>query len=272
VNLRALASAGTVLLMLALVPLAASAGTISISLATRVTPAATAVRVELDLRNGGDEAARDLTPTIEFQGRIVAGSALATLDPASSQTVSFDVPLAGTVPPRGGWPVLVRVRYTDAGGYPFEAIHVDLARFGEVSAAPDVRLTVPDARVETETTIQARIDRGAFDGPIRLGFATPAGVIVTPRIVTLEPDADATVPLTVAVAGATLTSRLPLVTMAEFDTVDGHHTVTAVSTIEIGPSGSGTRTRVAVLAILVLSALAVWAIVTRLARRRGVDL
>jgi hypothetical protein len=257
--------------LLALVPLTASAGTISIALATRTTPGATVLRVELDLRNSGDEAALNLTPTVEFQGRIVAGSALATLDPGSPLTLSFDVPLAGAVPPRGVWPVLVRVRYTDGGGYPFEAIHVDLARFGDAGTASGVRLTVPDARVETETTIRARVDRGAVDVPIRLGFATPTGVIVTPRIVTIDPGADATVPLTIAVMGATLASRLPLVTMAEFDTADGHQTVTAVSVIAIGPSGSGTRTRVVVVAVLVLSA-AIGAIVTRLARRRRVQL
>jgi hypothetical protein len=262
VRLRAWGSA----LLLALVPLTASAGTISISLATRITPGATVLRVDLDLRNTGDEPARNLVPTVEFQGRIVAGTALTTLDPASPQTVSFDVPLAGAVPPRGVWPVLVRVRYTDGGGYPFEAIHVDLARFGEAGAVSDVRLTVPDARVETETTIRMRVDRGDAEGLIRIGFATPTGVIVTPRIITIEPGADATVPLTIAVMGATLTSRLPLVTMAEFDTADGHQTVTAVSAIEIGPSTGGSR--VMVIAILVTVTLMIWAATVFVARGR----
>jgi hypothetical protein len=252
--------------LLALVPLTASAGTISIALATRTTPGATVLRVELDLRNSGDEAALNLTPTVEFQGRIVAGSALATLDPGSPLTLSFDVPLAGAVPPRGVWPVLVRVRYTDGGGYPFEAIHVDLARFGDAGTASGVRLTVPDARVETETTIRARVDRGAVDVPIRLGFATPTGVIVTPRILTIEPGADETVPLTIAVMGATLASRLPLVTMAEFDTADGHQTVTAVSAIEIGPSDG--RSRIWVVAILFVASLATWAAVAAVTARR----
>lgn len=265
-SVRVRAWGGLALFLLIGFPQTTSAGTISIQLATRVIHGVASLRVELDLRNTGDEAARNLVPTVEFQGRIVPGTALTTLDPGSPQTVSFDVPLVGAVPPRGVWPVLVRVRYTDGGAYPFEAIHVDLARFGEAGTAPGVRLTVPDANVEAETTIRMRVDRGDAEGPIRIGFATPTGVIVTPRIITIEPGADATVPLTISAMGATLTSRLPLVTMAEFDMADGHHTVTAVSTIDIGPSTGGSR--VMVIAILVTATLMIWAATRYFARAR----
>jgi len=252
--------------LLVLLPGVAPAGTISIVLATRVLVGASSVRVELDLRNQGDEAALNVVPTVEFQGRVVPGDTRSSLAPLSRQTVTFDVPFDGAASPRGVWPALVRVRWTDASGHPFEAIHVDLARFGESSAASAVGIDVPDARVDTETTIRARIDRGGVDGPIRLGFATPTGVIVTPRIVTIEAGADSTVALTIVTTGATVTSRLPLVTMAEYDTVDGHQTVTAVSAIDIGPSGGGSR--IQVITILIVAAIVGGAVIAVRTRRQ----
>lgn len=262
----ALHRAGLLLLVLLLVPLPVHAGTISLVLATRIVPGAGAIRVELDLGNRGDEAALNVVPTVEFQGRVGEAPAIAALQPSLTQTIVFEVPLTGGTMPRGGWPVLVRLRYTDAAGYPFEALHVDVARFGEHVTPTRLRVDVPDVRVETETTIRARVDRGGVEGPIRFGFATPAGVVVTPRIFTLEPGADTTVALTIATMGATLTSRLPLVTMAEYDTADGHHTVTAVSTIDIGPSSTGSR--VMVIAILVAATLTAWGSIAVAARRR----
>jgi hypothetical protein len=252
--------------LLVLLPGAALAGTISIVLATRVSASASSVRVELDLRNQGDEAALNVQPTVEFQGRVVPGDTLPSLAPLSTRTVTFDLPLAGAASPRGVWPVLVRVRHTDSSGYPFEAIHVDLARFGEAGAASVVRIDVPDARVETETTIRARIDRGDVAGPVRIAFATPTGVLVTPRIVTFEPGADSTVAVTIATTGATVTSRLPLVTMAEYDTADGHQTVTAVSAIDIGPSDGGSR--IQMIAILIVVAIVGGAVIALRTRRQ----
>lgn len=224
------------------------------------------MRVELDLRNQGDEAALNVVPSVEFQGRVVPGQTIPSLAPLSPRTVTFDLPLAGAASPRGVWPVLVRVRHTDSSGYPFEAIHVDLARFGDGSAAAALRIDVPDARVETETTIRLRIDRGDVDGPIRMAFAAPTGVRVTPRIVTLEPGTDSTVALTITTTGATLTSRLPLVTMAEYDTVDGHQAVTAVSAIDIGPSDGGSR--IQVIAILIVVAIVGGAVIAFRRRRQ----
>ena len=254
------------LLLLLVAPTAVSAGTISLVLATRVVAGAAGLRVELDLNNRGDEAALNVVPMVEFQGRVGEAPAIAALQPSLPQTIVFDVPLTGGTMPQGVWPLLVRLRYTDAAGYPFEAVHVDLARFGEGGESSRLRIDVPDARVETETTIRVRVDRGDVDGPIRFGFATPTGVVVTPRVFTLEPGADTTVALTIATMGATLTSRLPLVTLAEYDTADRHHTVTAVSAIDIGPSPGGSR--VMVIAILVVAALTAWGAIAVVARRR----
>lgn len=257
---------GLLLLILLLAPPPVHAGTISLVLATRILPGAETIRVELDLNNRGDEAALNVVPMVEFQGRVGEAPAIAALQPSLAQTIVFEVPLAGGTLPRGAWPLLVRLRYTDAAGYPFEAVHVDLARFGETGEPSRLQIDVPDVRVETETTIRASVDRGDVDGPIRFGFATPAGVVVTPRIFTLEPGADTTVALTIATTGATRTSRLPLVTIAEYDTADGHHTVTVVSGIDIGPSPGGSRAMV--IAVLVAATLTAWGAIAVAARRR----
>lgn len=254
------------LFLLLTAPAAVSAGTISLVLATRLVPGPASLRVELDLINRGDEAALNVVPMVEFQGRVGEAPAIAALQPALAQTVVFELPLTGQTTPKGVWPLLVRLRYTDAAGYPFEAVHVDLARFDESGGPSPLRVDVPDARVETETSIRVRVDRGGIDGPIRFGFATPAGVVVTPRVFTLEPGADSTVALTIATMGATPASRLPLVTMAEYDTADRHHTVTAVSAIDIGPSPGGSR--VMVIAILAVSALACWGAIVFAGRNR----
>jgi len=250
------------LALLVLVPALAYGAMIQMSIATRVVVEPSGLRVELDLRNQGDEPALEVVPSVEFQGRIVAGASLAALDPASPRTVVIEVPFAGPTQPRGRWPVLVRVSYTDSAGRPFDAIHVDVARFGDDIAPSSVRLAVPDARVDTEVTIRVRLARRDVSEPIRLAFATPAGVAITPRVITHDPGTPAEVPVSIAAMGATATSRLPLVTIAEYETSEGHQTITAVSMIDIGPSADGAR--IQVIAILLGTALVGWgAIVIR---------
>jgi hypothetical protein len=125
---------------------------------------------------------------------------------------------------------------------------------------------VPDVHVETESRVDVRVDRGGTAQTIRLGFAVPAGLVVTPRVFMLEPGTVPVVPLVVMNAGATATSRLPLVAIAEYDTPDGHVTSTAVAIVEIGPPPSHARTLV--LAGLVGLFVVTWAAMLVAIRRR----
>ena len=245
-----------------------AAETIQMSVATRVIPGPSSVRVEIDVMNGGDEPARQVVPSVEFQARVVTGEAFEALAPAVPRTISIDVPLDGASRPMGRWPVLVRVAYVDSLGRPFEAIHVDTAVFDVSAPSSDLRIILPDVSTESTADIAVRLDRGSVTEPVRLAFGTASGVTVTPQAVVHQPDSASSVRATISNIAMPEGSQLPLIAIAEYDTQAGHQTVTAVSTITIGPSDS--RSRLVVIAVLLAVTIVAWGVIAALAvvRRR----
>lgn len=245
----------------------ASAGTIQLLVASRVTTGVDPMRVEIDVRNQGDEAASNVVPIVRFRERTLTGEVVDTIDPSAERTIGLAIPVPDTAQWRGQWPIVVRVRYTDAGGAVHEAIHVTLARFGGAAEASGVRLHAADARFDEQVRVNVRVAVDDPGGDVRLRFVAGAGLVVSPGDVTVAPGSrGATVPVTVTNVSAARGSRLPFAAIAEVNTAGGHQAAVATSMLEIGTPPAPWRDRIAIVLFLVFAGA--WGAILLRARRR----
>jgi hypothetical protein len=246
-------------------PLAAAAGTISISVEVRPTLRPGTLAVALTVSNSGDEAAASVLPTVQFGGKEVRGTRQESLAPGSRIDTVIDVPFVATP---GQWPLVTTVDYADPNGYPFQALQVALIAAGEATPSLVVLTELDTSPVRESAAIQARVKSlsdAAHQAQVR--FITPRGLEVAPptHALPLAPWADAVAEARAINRGALPGSRYPVFATIEYDDAGVHHAALSRGLIEI-QAPVITRGWIPLAAALAL--VAVWVIVVVVRRRR----
>ena len=100
----------------------AVAGSISLGMTPEPEVRQGALVVSLGIRNGGDEAARSVSPALQFLGKTTRAEVRPLLRPNETWRVDLTAPAVDLV--TGRWPYRIMVDYADANEYPFHALHV----------------------------------------------------------------------------------------------------------------------------------------------------
>lgn len=174
-------------LALALAPLASVAGTIGFRTDAEVT-AGPGVDAKVTITHTGDEAASGVRVRAELLGRTVDGEEVPSIPPGGSHV--WNLHLFDDVP-RGTYALLLRTRYMDDNGYPFEVLGSAVAAVG-VKAAPRIfgSIEVPRLPVDGEVTATVTAKKPAGrGGSYKARLAVPEGLEARPPEVVLEFDA-----------------------------------------------------------------------------------
>lgn len=221
-----------ILLLLDLAP-SAMAKTISMSVEVRATMRQGSLAVALTVANSGDEAAASVVPTVRFGGKEVRGQGRESLGPGERMESAVEVP--STSAP-GQWPLVTIVDYSDANGYPFQALQVALVSSPGAVPSLVVVLDVEAAPVTDSGSIRARL-KSLSEVPrtAQLRFIAPRGLEVSPAThsLALEPWADAQVKAQVFNRAALVGSRYPVFVTVEYDEAGTHHSAVAHGMVEI---------------------------------------
>ena len=263
-------SLGFVLALIGLPHLAAG-GTISIAVQLTATMSGHhQLRAELAISNTGDEAAFNLRSTIEFEDARTVAQLADVLEPSRTVRPVVTLQTKPLATPDGGWPVIVRVSYTDANKHPFEALHVGIVRIGPDNEAPRIELELSASPVAQSGTATASLRSDTAES-IELTFIAPSSVTLQPQHVRVRLEAGVASTHQVIVTNTTATagSRLPLFALARYVRPDGHHRTEVVSTmltIEPAVPANDTPRR---LAFLLGTLVVAWMLILVRAARRN---
>jgi hypothetical protein len=237
------------------------AKTIGVTTEVRVTAEPGALAVVVKLTNSGDEAAKTVVPIVRVADHEARGEGRSTLAPGESIESTVRVPFDR---PAGQWPLVTRVDYADANGYPFQALQVALVSSPPATPALVAVVDVAAEPVVDSGRIRARL-KSLSDAPRRaqVRFVTPRGLEMNPALLPLdmEPWADATVEAEVVNRAALAGSRYPVFVTVEYDDRGEHHASVAHAMVEIhAPVPRRVWTLLGVAAALLLAwvALLVW--------------
>lgn len=162
----------------ALAPLPAHAGTIGFKTDVEVTTGP-GVDVKVTLTHTGDEVASDVRVRADLLGRSVDGDEVDAIPPGQNHV--WNLHLLDRID-RGIYALLLRTRYSDDNGYPFEVISSAVAAAG-VTAAPRIfgNIDVPRLPVGGEVTAVLTAKRPpSRSGDFEVSLAVPDGVDVKP--------------------------------------------------------------------------------------------
>jgi hypothetical protein len=171
---------------LAFPPLTAAAGTIGFRTDAEVT-AGPGVDAKITITHTGDEAASGVGVRAELLGRSVDGEEVPSIPPGGTHV--WNLHLSDEVP-RGAYAILLRTRYMDDNGYPFEVLGSAMAAVG-VKAAPRVFGSIDVPRVPVDGTVTATVTAkkpAARSGTYEATLAVPEGLEASPSKVLLEFD------------------------------------------------------------------------------------
>jgi hypothetical protein len=222
----------------------AAAGTIGISITHTAEFREGELRVAVELRNPGDEAAHSVTPILRFRGDEFRGTSRPTLAPNRPLEESFTVP-AGDLG-EGRWPFLIAVEYTDASQYPFQALAAATLAVGNPLPA---KVAVP--RFESLSIVDTGVlaiqvkNLSATERDVSLEVLLSEALEVTepPTAITLAPWEQKTVSVPLANRTALAGSRYPVFLAVEYDDGPVHQALVAQSTVEIPASEDGPSSR-----------------------------
>jgi hypothetical protein len=247
---RSVLSRAVAVLIAALPAVAARAGSISISTEVVATARERTLSVALNITNSGDEAAVSVVAQAEFEGAAVHTEPRPRLRPGERMEATLELPRGQSTP--GQWPLVTRVDYADAKGYPFQAVQVAVV---SVLASPSLVaiVDVEAAPVAGSGSLRARL-KSLSDAPraVQIRLLAPRGLEVDPPAASLsmEPWGEAAVGATIVNRAALVGSRYPVFVTAEYDEAGVHHTAVgqAMAVIE----AAGHRPRYAIMAAVAL--------------------
>lgn len=157
----------------------AHAGSIGFRVDTDVDTRA-GLSVKITLTQTGDEAASDVVPTVEFLDQHMSGDPIARFQPNQSHV--WEIRLRDQPLTPGAYAVVVRVRYADANGYPFEITSVAPATPGG-KAGPRVTGAFVVSGVPVGGNAEGKLNlkrpqgrSGVFEGTL----ISPRGLRLTP--------------------------------------------------------------------------------------------
>ena len=243
-----------------LVPAAARAGSISISISPAIELRDSLIAAHVEVKNSGDEAAHTVSPVLRFRGKELRGPARERLEPNQSMTADLSLPAADLTP--GRWPYGVAVDYTDGNQYPFQALHMASVTLGN---PPPAKLSVAEVRGEplaTSGSLRVRLKNLAgTPRQTSVHVVVPEGVEVTQPEQSLSlaawEEGSLSVPLVnrTALAG----SRYPVFITAEYDDDGVHQAVIGQGMLEITNPRSFFQSNRQLFLIAAVLAVAVWA-------------
>jgi len=215
----------------------ASAGSISISTQIVATARERTLAVTLEITNSGDEAAMSVAAQAEFGGAFARAEPRPSLAPGEKMQASLELPR--TAAAAGQWPLVTRVDYADAKGYPFQALQVAVV---SVMASPSL-VAIVDVDVHPVAgsgRLRARL-KSLSDAarPVQVRLVTPRELEADPpgAALSLAPWGEAAVEAKIVNRGARVGSRYPVFVTAEYDDQGVHHTAvgqTAAPIVEAG--------------------------------------
>lgn len=170
----------------ALATVPAAAGTIGFRTDVEVK-AGPGVDAKVTMTHTGDEAATGVSVHAELLGRVVDGPEIPRVLPGASQ--EWNLHLADAAP-RGNYAILLRTRYTDDNGYPFEVLSNAAASVG-AKPAPRVfgSIDAPRLPVGGEVTAKVLAKKPAErSGDYEMRLVVPDGLEVTPTSVSVRFD------------------------------------------------------------------------------------
>ncbi len=221
-----------VLAVLASAP--AAAKNISITLAPTVEVSAGTFTLRVKIGNAGDEAAQSVTPVLHFGEKETRGQTKQSLGPNESFDQSLSLPIGDLKP--GRWPFQLRVDYTDAHQYPFQALQVNAVLVGQ---PPPAKMTVPLVKPDPlATTSPLHVRLKNLTGTARtvtVSVLVPEGLDVAEPIqpVALAGWEDKPVTAQLVNRSALPGSKYPVYLVAEYDDDAAHQSVIAQSVVEI---------------------------------------
>lgn len=163
-----------------------SAGTIGFRTDVEVK-AGPGIDAKVKITHTGDEAATGVSVHAELLGRITDGVEIPRVIPGGSE--EWQLHLADEVP-KGNYAIVLRTRYTDDNGYPFEVLSNATASVG-AAPAPRVFGSIEAPRLPVGGEITARVlakKPPARAGDYELRLVVPDGLEVTPSSATLAFD------------------------------------------------------------------------------------
>jgi hypothetical protein len=256
-----------ILAMLLLPSASALGGTIRMTISTSAEHRDGALDVDLTISNGGNEDASAVVPVITCHGRSERAKGARTLTPGGKATERIRL-ATGTIK-EGRWPCRVEVSYSDANGFPFQAVHAFLF---EVGSPPPARVLLDLTSVEalddsTDTTIPVRnLDAIAHSVRVESFVSGSLSASITPPELQVPPNSDRNVSLHLVNRRAKIGSRLPVVVTMEYESAGYHHAAVVSTTVTvIAPPPFLTRYRLALMSVGGLLALVglVFAVIRR---------
>ncbi len=238
----------------------------AIDLDAETAVAAAEVRLVLAATNTGSEAARDLVPEVTWLDRRQRGEAVAVLPPRARRPWDFSLP---PPPAAGTFPLVLRLRYTDADGRPAAALLV--RTLGAADAGP-VRAALAPAPIATLGTVQLTLENS--EGRPLVGRVV---AVLPPELATdpesqpaqVPPGGHVALPLVVQNARAVVGRTYPMYAVFEYDWAGTHRTALAAATLAVVQAPSRRALRLAVGATAWLAALATAVLLSRRAARRA---
>jgi hypothetical protein len=234
------------------------------------------VAFTLSAKNTGNEAAHDVEPEVAYEGKTTKADALAALDPTASHEWKFNLPAP---PGTGTYPIVVRLRYADANGYPLSALLVHLQRTAGARSGP-ARPTLTSGSVSRFGNARLVIENpGPQPLAGRLTLVLPTEFQTDPENQPAQVPAQGRNEMTLVFqnAGALAGSVYPIYATFEYDLDGIHHAVVSNTTVNVVTGSTGTRVPPLVIGggalLLVIGALVLaWrSAAQRAARRRSAD-
>jgi hypothetical protein len=212
----------------------ARAGNISISITPTISLQDGTLTAQVQVRNGGDEAAHSVSPILLFGDQQARGTALEDLAPGQTTSAPLTLPVGNLGP--GRWLFRVAVDYADANAYPFQALHAGLF---SIANPPPAKVSVshidaPPVSRDGSIGVQLKNLAGvARQAAVRV--AVPDGIEVSAPVHTVALDAWGEAKTSVPIVNRTALpgSRYPVFVAAEYDDEGVHQTALTSAIIEI---------------------------------------
>jgi hypothetical protein len=249
----------TTVLALALAAGLASAGNISIAITPTLEMRDGTLTAEVEVKNGGDEAAHSVSPMLVFGDHRVRADARDDLPPGGTAKASLALPVGELGP--GRWLYSVAVDYADANGYPFQALHVGLLTVSKPAPAKIAVSKIEAPPISRNGTLG--IDLKNLAGvarDARVRVVAPEGIEVTQPggTIPVAPWGEATARVPVVNRTALAGSRYPVFVAAEYDDEGIHQTGLGSAILEIQAPRSFFQSQRATLWIVAAALALAW--------------
>jgi hypothetical protein len=260
-------------LLLILAPVSALAGSISISTSAVVHYSPAEVRLELTVRNVGDDPAMDVAPEVHYEEALFTAPARHEL--AAGATHRFDITIPhGQLAP-GEFPLLVRVLFHDSNGYPFSAVSVatftttkERGQAGVVLAPPKGPVAVNDDGALLAVSLNNQ-ESGAVQCRVRLLVPNELNATSSLQTVAITPGQSGSATFFIRNRTAMVNATYPLVVVAEYELAGKHYTVSVYPKVVVSQGGSSRMASAPLARRALLASCALFLLITVAVAMRG---